>query len=159
MRTPPLFFAISLLSMACQPRLPEIIPFIEEQETHDLYIQNTELPCRLRLPTEHLCAELQWIYIPPQKSATGEFLLSFYEDTKLKDPVQEPFVKLWMRMKNGMEHGSSPIKLEPEGPGRYRARGVYFSMPGSWRILVQLRDRKNKHIILDQARQNVQIKE
>lgn len=152
--------ALVMTLASCQTILPEEPPTLTTASApRTQQTQKSVRTCSaFWLASENLCAEIQWIHLPPAREPSGELLLSFSSGTKFKDPVQLPVVKLWMKMKQGKEHGSDPVILEREAAGRYRARGVNFRMSGGWQIWVQLRDRNNGQTVVDQARQDVQIR-
>lgn len=47
-------------------------------------------------------------------------------------------VDLWMRMGNGHEHGSSPVKMTQLSPDTLLIEDAYFIMGGEWLVRVKL---------------------
>lgn len=103
--------------------------------------------CPLEFPKAGLCAAISWDVMPTGETE-GSFTLRFWSKATgvAADPAQTVFVKLWMKMDNGHEHGSSPVtttkKLSSPGnpiPGQYQANRVFFVMAGRWQIRVQLK--------------------
>ena len=89
--------------------------------------------------SESLCLRSDWELMPTD-STVGSMLLTFSDQKNpylLVSPTSEPHVLLWM---TSMGHGSSPVTIESLGPGKFRARDVFFIMPGPWDIKYQLKD-------------------
>lgn len=82
------------------------------------------------------------------------FTLSFtdYIDTKTqsakicsaKNRMQISKARLWMRMPNGHEHGTTPLQFVRESENCYRLSKLNFVMSGSWSF--QMWDEKNQLI-------------
>ena len=106
--------------------------------------------CPLELPASGLCASLTWntaLSSDAENSAT----LRFWDKATgsasgpYRDADGEVAMMLWMP---AMGHGSSPIKISPLGDGVYSASQIYFIMPGSWEVRVQI---KKNHQLFEQA--------
>jgi hypothetical protein len=85
------------------------------------------------------CVSLVWETVPSENT-TGAFIfktLRASEDgTYIAEDIEGTVsVVLWMP---SMGHGSSPVNVERTDVGTYRATNVFFVMPGSWEIRVQL---------------------
>lgn len=114
------------------------------------YVDNTDInipqsqteqedSCPLAFPNEKICASMHWLKAPTS-SDFSEFELHFSDEVT----PSSLSVILWMP---SMGHGSSPVKIEPLGDGKFRIHRVYFIMPGDWEVRVYL---KNGPTILDQ---------
>jgi hypothetical protein len=92
-----------------------------------------------------LCAKTEYINTPTQ-SKSSDFKLFFYNKGSYKVPVMptlKPHVYLWMKMKNGHEHGSDAVKIEQK-KDHYLITNVWFLMKGEWELHIQLRDENGK---------------
>lgn len=97
--------------------------------------------CSLKLKTAGTCLRLAWVRRATSE-APGELLLTAIAPAPGADGIPvtrridgEVRVSLWMP---SMNHGSTPITVEPVADGVYRVRDVYFIMPGDWEIRVQV---------------------
>lgn len=112
-----------------------------------------ESECGLYFQSEDLCLEMTW-ETKPTADTTGSMILTFTAGKNsgvLVTPKNDPFVVLWM---TSMGHGSSPVTMEFIGPGKFRARDVFFIMPGPWDIKYQL---KNQNDVIEETTQEIMI--
>lgn len=106
--------------------------------------------CRLKMPNTGYCALTVWEKAPAAKEA-GILTLKIVRANALDDsPVlvelaSPPAVILWMPE---MGHGSVPTKVERVDQGSYRVSNVFFVMPGTWEIRIQI---KNGNVVQDEA--------
>lgn len=100
-----------------------------------------------RLPTSGLCLTFSWEK-PPTEKLSGIFIFKIWRPnladntpipTELGDSAT---VELWMPHMGG-GHGSSPVVVEKKDVGTYRARRVFFSMPGQWEIRFTIKSGDN----------------
>ena len=80
------------------------------------------------------CATLKFLK-SPSRSYSSDFKL-FFKDKKTNKniiPKEKVMTYLWMKMKNGHEHGSSPVKITQE-KDHYLVTDVWFVMIGDWEL-------------------------
>lgn len=119
--------------------------------------------CPLSFPQHGLCAELAWDQTPNDQDAAG-FRLTFWKADEATEsgpyttPIDTVAVKLWMPAHG---HGSAPVTLVQERdaggqaiPGVFTGSNVYFVMPGTWQVKVQL---KQGSTLIEEANLDVQI--
>lgn len=102
-------------------------------------VEGVHSKCDLAFSSEDLCLTAKW-EVMPTDSTFGSMILTFTDLNNLDvpvTPINEPFVMLWMP---SMGHGSSPVMMEFIETGKYRAKDVFFIMPGPWDIHFQLND-------------------
>ena len=122
-----------------------------------------KIECPLAFPTYGLCASFTWDK-PATEEETGEGTVRFWSATEgsssgpFVNPPLTVGVKLWMA---SMGHGSTPVKVTPatessgaEITGVFKAREIYFSMPGDWEVWVQLKTGKQ---VNEQAKFDIKI--
>ena len=115
--------------------------------------QPISVSCQMLFRSEHLCLKYEWELMPTD-AAVGSMILTFTDEVhpdRQVSPVSEPFVVLWM---TSMGHGSSPVTVEPIGPGKYRVKDVFFIMPGPWDLKFQLRDGIR---VIEEVTQSIEI--
>ena len=66
----------------------------------------------------------------------GMFMVHFLLDPTQAANINNLTVELWMDMGNGHGHGSAPVKVTPNGPGKYLVTDAYFVMEGQWLVKV-----------------------
>ncbi len=115
--------------------------------------QQNDFSCPLVSTTKIYCLSFEWQKFPTQDEM-GSFLFSFFKPgTKiLQDPPAQVSVTLWMP---SMGHGSSPVQVEKRSTGDFLATHVYFIMPGTWEIHIQIKNETGE--VLDQVIQKIQI--
>lgn len=92
------------------------------------------------LPKSGYCVDFEWEK-PQEGRRPGVALLKLWRPNKAdSSPVVTDLgdglhVVLWMPHMGG-GHGSDPVIVEKVDTGTYRARRVFFSMPGLWEIRV-----------------------
>ena len=125
-------------------------PLFNHSNADDLNLQvrdATDKNCPLFFPNSELCASLTWNMGPNQEESA--FTLKFWKVTEdsnsLVDPAFSVWTQLWMP---AMGHGSSPVMITRLATGIYAVTKVYFIMPGSWDIRIQLKNGKN---VVEQA--------
>lgn len=76
----------------------------------------------------------------PSRSYSSDFKLYFTDKKtdKFVIPKEKVMSYLWMKMKNGHEHGSSPVKITQE-KDHLSVKDVWFVMIGNWELFVQLK--------------------
>lgn len=118
--------------------------------------------CSLLFPTTNLCVRWKWDVMPGEDPGQGTLYFWDKQNGTSKGPYTHPseevFVKLWMP---SMGHGSAPVQISPETdsngnvvPGVFKAKNVYFVMPGMWEVWIQLRRDKN---VVNQVKFDFQI--
>lgn len=138
-----LLLSFGLLISCAKPNYQNPESSVQPQETPGLTKPGTPEKCELFLKTERLCTKISWTVKPKNSTETGSFNFKFYvqeNPEKLIEPRGNAFVELWMP---SMGHGSSPVTVEKISEGLYRAKNVFFIMPGEWEIRIQVRDGKN----------------
>ncbi len=127
------FLALTLCACARPDYLPEATAVNNEQN-------DPQSNCTILFNKENICAELLWKQAPTSTDFS-EFELRFNASI----PAENLSVILWMP---SMGHGSSPVKIESLGDGKFRVFKVFFIMPGDWEIRIVLKD---SQATLDQA--------
>ncbi|MFV8257880.1 FixH family protein [Bdellovibrio bacteriovorus] len=118
-------FAMTLCACARPDYLPETPAVNNEQN-------DPQSTCPLYFSKENICAELIWKQ-NPTSTDFSEFELRFNSAVA----AENLSVILWMP---SMGHGSSPVKIESLGDGKFRVFKVFFIMPGDWEIRIVLKD-------------------
>lgn len=103
--------------------------------------QESKSVCANQFQNSGTCLTWAWEKEPTQNEA-GSFLFKTYrlnsaDQTAIEmDMPAVPLVVLWMP---SMGHGSSPTQVERLDVGTYRAKNVFFVMPGEWEIKFQIK--------------------
>lgn len=98
--------------------------------------------CEVRFQTSGYCLLWQWEKMPTS-SQVGSVIFKVVRANALDDsplPVNLdsiPNLVLWMP---SMGHGSSPTVVEQVDTGSYRAKNVFFIMPGEWELKFQVKE-------------------
>lgn len=98
--------------------------------------------CEIRFQNSSYCLLWQWEK-NPTSAQVGSLIFKVVRANALDDspiPVDltsVPALALWMP---SMGHGSSPTSVEKIDTGSYRAKNVFFIMPGEWELKFQLKD-------------------
>jgi hypothetical protein len=98
--------------------------------------------CLLQFKNSSICIDWKWEKMPTE-SEMGTFYFKTYRknivdgSAVLVDQSSVPQVVLWMP---SMNHGSSPVFTSQEDTGTYRAKNVFFIMPGEWEIKFQIKE-------------------
>lgn len=105
-------------------------------------------PCELFLPQQRFCVSFKWL-TQPDTQTFGNFEFKFFAqerpDLFISPSGGDVSVLLWMP---SMGHGSSPVTVEKTADGEYKASKVFFIMPGSWEIHIQI---KNDKTVVDEV--------
>lgn len=106
--------------------------------------------CNLQFQKSGICLDWKWEKVPTE-TEMGTLYFKTYRKNMLDgsavllDQTVTPAVVLWMP---SMNHGSSPVSTSREDIGTYRAKDVFFIMPGEWEIKFQLKDETQ---VIDEA--------
>ncbi|MBK8203587.1 MAG: hypothetical protein IPK68_15090 [Bdellovibrionales bacterium] len=98
--------------------------------------------CRSRFQSSGYCLLWQWEN-NPTSTQVGSLIFKVVRANALDDspiPVDltsVPALVLWM---SSMGHGSSSTTVEKVDTGSYRAKNVFFIMPGEWELKFQVKD-------------------
>ncbi len=98
--------------------------------------------CEIRFQASGHCLLWQWENLPTS-TQVGSIIFKVVRSNALDDspiPVDlnsVPTLVLWMP---SMGHGSSPTTVEQVDTGSYRAKNVFFIMPGEWEMRFQVKD-------------------
>jgi hypothetical protein len=112
----------------------------------------TAADCSLSFPSNGLCASLTW-ESGPSGDDENSFTLRFFDGSgAARDADAEVYAQLWMP---AMGHGSSPVLVAAQGSGVYSVTRVFFIMPGTWDLRVQL---KRNGQVVEQAVTQVTIR-
>lgn len=88
---------------------------------------------RCQYAFEDICLKISFISeISRKKSA--DFKVSVTKGEKSLDLKDKPKMKLWMKMKNGHEHGSEPLTIKKQSKGVFLVSNVWLLMQGQWEI-------------------------
>lgn len=103
--------------------------------------KGADATCQIQFNNFGYCLSWDW-EVAPTNDQVGSLIFKIFELTQsgeiiFKELKDAPAVVLWMP---GMGHGSSPTQVELIEPGVYRAKQVFFVMPGHWEIKFQLRE-------------------
>ena len=110
--------------------------------------QNKATTCSIQFSKLDHCLTLTWEKEPTNQTY-GQFLFQI-QSNKNKQPLQlregeNLSVILWMP---SMGHGAAPVLVESVSPGVFRAKNVFFTMPGEWDIRFEL---KSGNQLIDEA--------
>lgn len=85
------------------------------------------------------CVELKFTK-KPSRSYDSEFKIYFKDikTNKLVMPTEKVMSYLWMKMDNGHEHGSAPVKMTRE-KDHFLVKNVWFVMIGDWELFLMLK--------------------
>lgn len=128
-----LIFSLIVLSACAEPK------YIRETAPSNPESSQQSADCQLRFSASGLCLSWKWEQIP-KSNTKGVLLFKIYRANAVDgsivmvDPEYDPKVVLWMP---SMGHGSTPTVVTREDVGTYRAREVFFVMPGEWEIKFQ----------------------
>lgn len=115
--------------------------------------------CPLSLKKENLCARIEWTK-GPQAGVPSAFNLVLWnaQDGSATDPKNTLFVKTWMIMANGHDHGGPKVNLVKKQKGLYQVNDLklFGGMKGSWLLIVQLLDGET---VIDEAKYEVPLKD
>lgn len=98
--------------------------------------------CEIIFQNSRYCLLWRWELIPTS-TQVGSVIFKVVRANALDDspiPVDLtsiPALILWMP---SMGHGSSPTTVEQVDTGSYRAKNVFFIMPGEWELKFQVKD-------------------
>lgn len=113
-------------------------------------------PCDMKLNKLNLCVNVEYLNPPPGRKNSSDFKLTFTDlkskNKKLLD--QKLDVYLWMKMKNGHEHGSEKVKIAKK-EDYYLISNVWFLMLGQWELHVKVLEEDEK--VVDQSMMKVNI--
>ena len=102
-----------------------------------------EQTCQLKLAKEDLCVEVEFLK-PVTRKEDAKFFLRFRDKAGKKiKPKFDIDVYLWMRMKNGHEHGSEKVKIQQQ-KDHYLISNVWFLMLGNWSLNIRLLEANKK---------------
>ncbi|MAZ49601.1 MAG: hypothetical protein CME65_13655 [Halobacteriovoraceae bacterium] len=88
---------------------------------------------RCQYSFEDICLKVNFISeISRKKSA--DFRVRVTKGEKNLELEETPKMKLWMKMKNGHEHGSEPLKITKKTKGIFLVSNVWLLMQGQWEI-------------------------
>lgn len=79
----------------------------------------------------------------PTSTQVGSLLFKVVRANALDDspiPVDLPSVPVLVLRMPSMGHGSNPTFVEQVDTGSYRAKNVFFVMPGEWELKFQVKD-------------------
>ncbi len=144
---------LSFLQACAQPKY---IQKIEDSGAAPSY-QKNKADCHVQLENSKLC--LSWVWeVKPTETEFGSFVfktyrLNNYDQSEIMTDFSENVeVVLWMP---SMGHGSSPTAVEKLDTGTYRAKDVFFTMPGEWQIKFQFKNINSD--LTDEAFVDIQI--
>lgn len=147
------FSMLSLLAlMGCAE--PKYISQISQSSAPAVSSAEQISQCITKFTKSNLCLEWTW-EIKPTSKEYGSIIFKVYranlfDQTRVLVNLEAvPQLILWMP---SMGHGSVPTQVEHLDVGTYRAKNVFFVMPGEWDLMFQI---KNGIEILDDA--NVSI--
>ncbi len=85
------------------------------------------------------CAKLEFLK-KPSRSYSSDFKIYFTDlkSSKKAMPTQKVFTYLWMKMKNGHEHGSDKVKITRK-KDHFLVENVWFVMIGNWQLHLLLK--------------------
>jgi hypothetical protein len=143
------FIVIAILSthIGCAQPKYEVI---EQNKSGNASQSQKVTDCEIRFRQSDFCLLWQWENMPTSADV-GSVIFKIVRSNALDDspiPVEMDFAPelvLWMP---SMNHGSSPTHVERVDTGSYRARKVFFVMPGDWELKFQV---KSGSTILDEA--------
>lgn len=122
---------------------PNYVPSTQEQTREQQSNQEKNSgKCTVQFKNSGVCLDWSWEKIPSE-TETGSFSFKTYRLENAQampvfvDLQFTPKVVLWMP---SMSHGSSPVRTQIEGVGKYKALDVFFIMPGEWEIKFQIKD-------------------
>lgn len=129
-------YGILILLAGCAD--PTYLP----SNTNSAQNQQQEASCALAFKNSGVCIDWKWEKMPTE-SEMGTFYFKTYRKNTvdgsaiLFDQASVPHILLWMP---SMNHGSSPVSTGQEDTGTYRAKNVFFIMPGEWEIKFQIKE-------------------
>lgn len=140
-----IIFSCSFVLFACaEPK------YIQKNGTDQTNSQQSQSDCSVKFTVSQLCLSWQWEKRPSAQEA-GQLVfktyrLNSYDRSPIMIDLSEvPQTLLWMP---SMGHGSTPTQTERIDVGTYRAKNVFFVMPGEWDLHFQI---KNGTTVLDEA--------
>jgi hypothetical protein len=115
--------------------------------------------CPMSFSTEKLCANIEWTKAPQAGVPTSfRILFTNKDDGKAADPKKTLFIKTWMEMANGHDHGGPKVNLVKVQTGIYEVKSLklFGGMKGTWFLLIQLLNGETK---VDEIKYTVDLKE
>lgn len=85
------------------------------------------------------CAKLKFAK-KPSRSYSSDFKIYFTDLVTKKSlmPTEAVYPYLWMKMKNGHEHGSAKVEITRE-KDHFDVKNVWFVMIGDWKLFLTLK--------------------
>ena len=107
--------------------------------TQTIFSQETsELNCDIKI-SETRCAAIEFL-VKPNTKTSSDFKVRFFDSqTKKVLPPMTKDLYLWMKMDNGHEHGSKPVKIISQAD-HLMVTNVFFVMVGKWQIVFNVED-------------------
>lgn len=142
---------LCLFLMACaKPNYQDLAPQVQdstpqgEKPTQDQNQDQGSEQCKLFFKVKRLCLKYEWLAKPKKVEDEGLIEFKFYVQEKPTEYVdldpKDVSVIPWMP---SMGHGSSPVTIEETKPGVFRAKEIFFIMPGPWEIKFKLEEEIN----------------
>ena len=119
----------------------------QETKRENAFQSQKATECELRFRNSGYCLLWQWEKMPTS-TEPGSLTFKIVRANALDDspvPVNldlAPALVLWMP---SMGHGSIPTIVEQIDTGTYRAKNVFFIMPGDWELRFQIKDGSTIH--------------
>lgn len=136
-----LIVALLLILSACAKPT-----YVNSNDTTDKNVEHKQdeanYNCNLKWNSKNYCLSWSWKKKPTEEES-GSMILRVYRFSELDQFIEmvdlnsNPQVVLWMP---GMNHGSSPTRIEKIGIGTFQVDEVFFIMPGQWQIKFRLLD-------------------
>ncbi len=124
-----LFALISLLVISCGDS-----PFLEDKENEQIQGQQGLISENF-FNDSKVQLDMHWLEEPEVgREAKLMIILTDQDNAIIKDDI-DIRVMLWMPT---MGHGSFPVTVEKVSDGIYKAREVFFTMPGYWDVHFQI---------------------
>lgn len=128
------FFVFNFIVLTISCAQPKYVEEPKPLDQRDSY----EKPgtCSIAFKSSGICLSYVWESQPNTSDYSQLvfkiFRLSQYDSTPIEiDSPSIPQVVLWMP---SMGHGSTPTEVERLDVGTYRAKNIFFIMPGEWDI-------------------------
>lgn len=88
---------------------------------------------------KNYCAKLKFAK-KPSRSYSSDFKI-YFKDLKTGKPImpkESVYPYLWMKMKNGHEHGSAKVEIK-RMKDHFDVKNVWFVMIGKWELFLTLK--------------------
>jgi hypothetical protein len=131
-------FAVLFLSSCAEPKYEKVYQAAPNAQL----VSEKVSDCATKFQKSGYCLTWAW-ETQPTSSASGALTFKIVRSNVLDDtavPVDPDFMPSLLLWMPSMGHGSSPTTVERVDVGSFRAKNVFFVMPGQWQLKFQIKN-------------------